>query len=305
MRRFLFGMILLGCAFSVTACFETITSAVGNLASKVQAEQDPNSARLSQINAELTAAEAKIEQLQSDRKIAEAQRNESFVELAKATGTGPKPPGGMGDFMSETLTSDPGMMVVMHNNNVTAAREKMKEIDAEMAALNEKMSQLKAERARLEQAIAQSAKSSFDAPGACFTPDTRILLPGGTKSIAAAAAGEELVAYDEGSGTLTRRPILQTFRGREDHYFLLNGEVRVTAMHRFLTDRGWVRAKDLELGALLRTTEGWIPLASKKLIEADVEVFNMEVAADHDFFVVGETHTYLVHNTGGGGGGGK
>ncbi len=300
MRRVLFWMMLLGCAFGVTAC-ETIP--IGNLTGVFKAEQDPNSARLSEINAELAAAEAKMQQLQSDRAVAEAQRNESFIELAKATGTGPKPPGGMGDFMSETLTSDPGMMIVMHNNNVTAAREKMKEIDAEMAALNEKASKLKAERARLEQAIAQSAKSSFDPGGACFTPDTRILLPGGTKSIAAAAAGEELVAYDETSGALTQRPILQTFRGREDHYFLLNGEVRATAMHRFLTDRGWVRVKDLEIGMLLRTTEGWTPLASKKLIEAEVEVFNMEVAAEQDFFVVGENHAYLVHNTGGGGGG--
>jgi|GEM_PF-5200125 len=300
MRRVLFWMILLGCAFGVTAC-ETIP--IGNLTSVFKAEQDPNSARLSEINAELADAEAKMQQLQSDRKIAEAQRNESFIELAKATGTGPKPPGGMGDFMSETLTSDPGMMIVMHNNNVTAAHEKMKEIDAEMAALNEKASRLKAERSRLEQAIAKSSKSSFDPGGACFTPDTRILLPGGTKSIAAAAAGEELVAYDETSGALTQRPILQTFRGREDHYFLLNGEVRATAMHRFLTDRGWVRVKDLEIGMLLRTTEGWTPLASKKLIEAEVEVFNMEVAAEQDFFVVGEKHAYLVHNTGGGGGG--
>jgi len=301
MRRVLFWMMLLGCAFGVTAC-ETIP--IGNLTSVFKAEQDPNSARLSEINAELAATEAKMQKLQSDRAVADAQRIESHIELAKSTGqTGSilRPPS---DF-SETMAIDPGMLISMHNANLTYALNAMKEIDAEMAALNEKASRLKAERSRLEQAIAQSAKSSFDPGGACFTPDTRILLPGGTKSIAAAAAGEELVAYDETSGALTQRPILQTFRGREDHYFLLNGEVRATAMHRFLTDRGWVRVKDLEIGMLLRTTEGWTPLASKKLIEAEVEVFNMEVAAEQDFFVVGENHAYLVHNSGGGGGGGK
>lgn len=305
MRRFLFWMMLLGCALSTTACFETLTSTVSNLASNVQAEQNPSSARLSAINAELAATEAKIQQLQSERNLAEAQRNESFIELSKALRFGPNPPGNMEEFMSETLTIDPGMMIVMHNNNLTAARERIKEIDAEHAALRAKISRLRAERAQLEQEIAASSKSSFDPHGSCFTPDTPILLGGAPKSIAVAAAGEEVVAYDETSGALTRRPILQTFRGREDHYFLLNGEVRATAMHRFLTDRGWVRVKDLEVGMLLRTLEGWTPLVSKKLIEADIEVFNMEVAADHDFFVVGEHHTYLVHNTGGGGGGGK
>ncbi|MEJ5357355.1 MAG: polymorphic toxin-type HINT domain-containing protein [Desulfobacterales bacterium] len=302
MRRFLLGAILLACAFGVTACFETVTSTIANLAPTPKAEADPLSAKLSQINSELANIESKIQQLQSDRVTAETQRNESFLELAKAMGTGPKPPAMM-DFGSETLAADPGMLISMHNANVTAARERMKEIDAETAALNAKASQLKAERAQLEQAIAASQKSAFPGPGACFTPDTRILLPEGTRSIVAAAAGEEITAYDENSGELTRRPILQTFRGREDHYFLINAEVRVTAMHRFLTDRGWVRAKDLEPGVLLKTAEGWTPLLSKKLIEADVEVFNMEVAADHDFFVVGDRHAYLVHNTGGGGGG--
>ncbi len=302
MKNLFFGAVILACALSVAACFETVTGTLANLASTPQAEQSPQASKLSQINSDLTNIESKIQQLQSDRAIAEAQRNESFIELSKATGMGPKPPA-MLDFHSETLTIDPGMMIVMHNNNLTAARERMKEIDNEIDALNAKASQLKAERAQLEQAIAESQKASFEGPGACFTPDTHILLPGGTRSIAAVAAGEEITAYDERQGELTRRPILQTFRGREDHYFLINGEVRVTAMHRFLTERGWVRVKDLEPGILLKTADGWVPLASKKLIEAEVEVFNMEVAADHDFFVVGEKHAYLVHNTGGGGGG--
>ncbi len=304
MRRLLTWMLLLGCSMSTVACFETVTSGIANLAATPPAEQDPQAAKLSQINGELAEIEGKLQQLQNDRVIAESQRNESFLELSKAMGVGPKPPA-MLDFHSETLAADPGMLIAMHNNNLNAARERMKEIDAEMEALNQKAAQLKAERARLEQAIAQSAKSTFNEAGSCFTPDTHILVPGATRSIAVAAAGDELLAYDEKAEALTRRPILQTFRGREDHYFVVNGEIRVTAMHRFLTDRGWVRAKDLEPGMQLKTAEGWTPLTSKKLIEAEVEVFNMEVAADHDFFVVGERHAYLVHNTGGGGGGGK
>ncbi len=37
-------------------------------------------------------------------------------------------------------------------------------------------------------------------------------------------------------------------RFSEDHYFRLNGDVRVTALHRFMTEAGWTRVKDLLIG---------------------------------------------------------
>ena len=49
-------------------------------------------------------------------------------------------------------------------------------------------------------------------------------------------------SYDEATGKLTYRRVLKAFQGREDHYCILNGEIRVTAFHRFLTEQGWMRA---------------------------------------------------------------
>jgi hypothetical protein len=93
-------------------------------------------------------------------------------------------------------------------------------------------------------------------------------------------------------------------KGVEDHYFLLNNQIRVTALHRFATDEGWVRAKDLRVGMRLKTENGFALLEAKKLIEAKIAVVNLEVDVNHDFYVMGGETAYLVHNTGGGGGGG-
>lgn len=284
--------LILAWVFSTTACFETTLS---NLASNPTAENP--SPRLSEINAQLATIEQQKAQLRSDRALAETQRNESLLEMGKLTGMGPKAPSGM--FGEDQAL--PGELITMHNANITVSIDKMKEIDAKTEALNQQANALKAERSKLEEAIAQSSRTSFAASGGCFTPDTPIRLPQGTKSIATVSVGDSLLVYDEESGDLTQRQILNVFRAREDHYFLINGDVRVTALHRFMTRDGWVRAKDLEPGMQLKTLDGWRMLESKKLIEATVEVVNMEVAEHHDFFVMGAKKGYLVHNCGGGG----
>lgn len=280
---------------STEACF---VSSLGNPASTPPAA-NPGSGRLSAINSQLSSIEQQIGKLQSDRVMMETQRTESLLELGKLTG-GPRAP--VTPEFGETLSIDPGMMVSMHNANLTIAINEMRSIDAQIQNLHQNAAALKAERAEIEQAMAQSSKSSFAGDGGCFTPDTRISLPQGTKSIAALTPGEPLLAYDENNMEIAQRRILNTFRAREDHYFLLNEDVRVTAMHRFLTDAGWIRVKDLEPGMKLKTAGGWTALVSKKLIAAEVEVFNLEVDEHHDFFVVGAKESYLVHNSGGGGG---
>jgi hypothetical protein len=174
-----------------------------------------------------------------------------------------------------------------------------------MTQLGQQAAKLKAERAALEQAAAQSSKTPSSSAGSCFTPDTRVLLTDGSKSIATISAGDSVMVYNEATGESEHRSVLKAFQGKEDHYYLLNQDLRATALHRFLTESGWVRAKDLEVGMKLKTRDAWVVLKSKKLIEAQVDVFNLEVADHHDFFVVGAGESYLVHNTGGGGGGGK
>lgn len=109
-----------------------------------------------------------------------------------------------------------------------------------------------------------------------------------------------MVNDEAAAGTGFRR-VLNTYRFSEDHYFLLNEDVRATALHRFMTDAGWMRVKDLRIGVRLKTAGGWTVLESKQLLEAPVEVFNLEVEDQHVFFVAGGREQYLVHNGGGGG----
>lgn len=284
---------ILAWIFSTTAC---LTSSLSNLTSSPATENA--SPRLSEINNQLAAIEQQKAQLRSDRALAEAQRNESLIEMSKLTGMGPKVPSGQ--LFGEDLAL-PGELITMHNANITAAREQMKEIDNKLEQLNQQAAALKGERTKLEQAIAQSSRTSFASGGSCFTPDTQIQLPQGTQSIVNLSAGEHLLVYNEETGDLTQRQILNVFRATEDHYFLINNDIRVTAMHRFMTGDGWVRAKDLKPGMRLKVVNGWKALESKKLIETPVEVFNMEVEEHHDFFVMGGKDGYLVHNTGGGG----
>lgn len=306
MRRFLYLLAVSGMVLSITACFSTslgnlastVSTSVSNLASTPPAE-DPSSGRLGAINSQISSIEQQISKLQSDRAISETQRTESLLELGKLTG-GPRAP--IASEFGETQAIDPGMLVSMHNANLTIAINEMKNIDAQITSLHQNAAALKAERAQIEQTIAQSSRTSFSGPGACFTPDTQVRLPQGIKNISTLSAGEPILVYDEETGQLAQSHITAVLRGREDHYFLINNDLRVTAMHRFFTETGWVRAKDMEPGMKLKTAKGWTVLTSKKLIDADVEVFNLEVDEHHDFFVLGAKESYLVHNSGGGGG---
>jgi prefoldin subunit 5 len=294
-KKFSVFLALAWVCLALSGC-KTIESASLFVAEQLKTEPDPNSARLGQINAEMSDLESQLTKLHKDRQDCEVQRFESLMEMGKISGMGPKMPGQFG----EDQIMDVGSYYKMHNDAVTVANAKIKEIDADQTRLRSKMSSLRAERTRLEQAQQASAKSSFASPGGCFTPDTAVPLRSGAKAIAAIAPGEEVMVADEATGRIDYRPVLNTFRFSEDHYFLLNGEVRATALHRFMTEDGWVRVKYLKEGMQLKTASGWVVLASKKLIEAPVDVFNLEVADHHVFFVAGEREIYLVHNTGGG-----
>ncbi|MEM4701597.1 MAG: polymorphic toxin-type HINT domain-containing protein [Candidatus Bathyarchaeia archaeon] len=294
-------MVTLGLAASMAAfsgCLTTTSSLP---------KPDPTQNRLSNVNSELGKIEKEIAQLEDIKSATEQQLKESRIELmnimAELSGTPRITP----KLEEDNPLEDKRMMIEMHQKNIEVCESELKKIEAKISALQAKASELKAERKQLErEQVSQTTQNPALAPGAaeatsCFTPDTLVTVPGGRKSIVTLKADDELIAYNEATGELVYRKIINTYNGVEDHYFIINGEIRVTSTHRFFTDRGWIRAKDLEPGMLLKTSNGWVPLESKELVEARVEVFNLEVAADHDFFVVGESHSYLVHNCGGGG----
>jgi hypothetical protein len=287
-------LFLLALVLGSSACFLSSSGSV----QPNSPPAPPAGGRLGQINSELAAIEQQIEAKNSERAVCEEQRNASLIEIAKATGMGPKPPQ---DMFDEELAADPGMLISMHNQNMSLATAEMRRIDSEIHALNQKAANLRNERKTLEQSAKPATSAPADGPGGCFTPDTAVLMERGGKAIVNVAPGETVMVYDETSGRIGYRPVVNVFRFEETHYYLLNQTLRATSLHRFMTDSGWVPVKDLKIGMQLKTAEGWKALESKKLIAAPVAVFNLEVAEHHDFFIDDGTDRYLVHNTGGGG----
>lgn len=303
MRRwilFLSAIFVLCCTSCLTSTVSNLTQSISDSVSALVSQgENKASTRISQINQELGSINHQIEELNSEYKELQTARNDTMMELAQITKVG-HPPLSVGS--TETLCEDPAMLVSMHNQNLAIISGSMGKITAKIVSLQDQAEKLKTERAELEQGMTASART-FSATGGCFTPDTRVVLREGAVAITSLSAGKHVMTYDETSGMTGFRPIVSVMRAMEDHYFLLNGQIRVTALHRFLTDEGWVRTKDLKVGMRLKTENGFVPLESKKLIDANVAVVNLEVEAHHDFYVMGGDTAYLVHNTGGGGGG--
>lgn len=289
----------------VLFCTSCLTSTVSNLSQSisdtvsglVNQGESKASGRISHINEELAAINHEINGLNSEYKILQNARNDTMMDLAQVSKVGAQPLGVGG---TETTCDDPAMLISMLNQNLAIISGNMGKITAKIISLQDQAEKLKTERAELEQGMAASART-FSAAGGCFTPDTRVVLKGGAVPIASLSAGKQVMTFDETSGMTDFRPIVSVVKATEDHYFVLNGQIRVTALHRFLTGEGWVRAKDLEVGMRLKTEHGYVLLESKKLIEANVAVVNLEVDSHHDFYVMGGDTAYLVHNTGGGG----
>jgi len=151
----------------------------------------------------------------------------------------------------------------------------------------------------------QKSKRRSDPPReSCFTADTGVLLPGNIlKPIGTLRNGEAVMSYHPESNALQARPIADSIRGRSDHYYLINGWLKVTRAHRFLNANGeWVRAENLRPGMAVRSPNGSIAIRSNAFVQTAVEVFNFDVDSGESFIVSSETGERMVVHNGGGGG---
>jgi hypothetical protein len=137
----------------------------------------------------------------------------------------------------------------------------------------------------------------------CFPADMKVALADGrTESIARIKKGDLLLTYNEETGTLTKSPVVGTLAAVENHYYLFNGRIKVTAMHRIFTDKGWKRAQDIDRGDKIRMADGrFQEIVARDFVPGDLAVYNLEVLQNHNFFVSPDgNNAYLVHNYGGG-----
>jgi len=135
----------------------------------------------------------------------------------------------------------------------------------------------------------------------CFAYDTGVLMADNSiRRIIDLYPGDMVRAYDMETGKKVSRKVTDTYRADQNHYYLINGALRATALHPFFTvDRGWVDVADLKVGDRVLSIDRNIEILSIEKVGYDHRVYNFRVENSHNYFVSAnddkETY-YLVHN---------
>jgi hypothetical protein len=132
----------------------------------------------------------------------------------------------------------------------------------------------------------------------CFAAGTPVRTLDGLRKIESLKVGDQVLSQDVTNGSLSYQPILVVHHNAPDKTLGLtfeNGDrILASRFHRFwIVGQGWVMAKDLKEGNVLRT------LGSASRVRTitngpTVPVFNLDVAGGHTYFV--GQHDALVHD---------
>jgi hypothetical protein len=137
----------------------------------------------------------------------------------------------------------------------------------------------------------------YTPPTDCFAAGTTVQTIAGPRAIESIKLGDRLLAQDTATGALRYEPVLAVHHNPPVATLRLDlgAETIVTTdIQRFWQARkGWLLARDLKPGNEIRTLAG---LARVVAVDSDLRrpVFNLDVAAGHDFFV-GSTRV-LAHD---------
>ncbi len=132
----------------------------------------------------------------------------------------------------------------------------------------------------------------------CFAAGTPVRTLDGHRPIETLHVGDQVLCQDVTTGTLEFQPILVVFHNPPDktrRVTLDNGDTVIASLfHRFWhAGKGWVMARDLEVGDTLRSLSGLSTVTT--LEPGPVEpVFNLIVGKNHSYFV--GNHDELVHD---------
>ncbi|MFO0949794.1 MAG: polymorphic toxin-type HINT domain-containing protein [Isosphaeraceae bacterium] len=123
----------------------------------------------------------------------------------------------------------------------------------------------------------------------CFAAGTPVKTLEGPRPIETLRVGDQVLSQDVSTGRLMFTPVVAVFHNKPAPTFRirLGGEESVvaTGIHRFWkAGKGWVMARDVKPGDLIRTLGGTARVES---VESDAvqPVFNLEVAEGQSFFV--------------------
>ena len=117
------------------------------------------------------------------------------------------------------------------------------------------------------------------------------------KKISDIVRGDKVKVYNTEDETFSFSNVVNIWKHTSEHYYLLNGETKVTEMHPYYVEGAWIMVKDLKEGdKLLNKSGDTVPIESIERIEEDLLVYNMEVEGQHNYFA----NDILVHNGKGG-----
>ena len=136
----------------------------------------------------------------------------------------------------------------------------------------------------------------------CFVAGTLVETGEGSKPIEEIQPGDWVWAWDEQTGEVALRPVMETYVNETDelvHVFVNGEEITTTPGHPFYSPvKGWTDAVHLRAGDILVLVNGEYVVVEKvqhELLEAPIHVYNFNVAGFHTYYVTGSG--VLVHNS--------
>jgi hypothetical protein len=151
--------------------------------------------------------------------------------------------------------------------------------------------------------IFRKSGGSSKTGGICFTGETLVKTEDGRKQIQDIKVGDKVYSENVETGEKGYKTVKRIFIN--DAYTLLyisvnDTEIKTTFPHPFyVIGKGWVEAKDLKVGDILKLANAEITevkALSVEKLKTPVKVFNFEVEDWHTYYVSG--YDILVHNTG-------
>lgn len=147
------------------------------------------------------------------------------------------------------------------------------------------------------QSYEQTFRNILSRYHSCFVAGTPVATPQGLRPIESLKTGDLVLAQSIETGEIAFKAVVRpTIRPKcEVNAITIGDETFVcTLKHPFWkTGTGWVWAKDLKVGDLVRTSQGPLPVASIEK-KPDASVYNL-VVADFGTYFVGKTQT-LTHD---------
>lgn len=135
----------------------------------------------------------------------------------------------------------------------------------------------------------------------CFVAGTLVKTGDGAKPIEGIRTGDMVWAWDEETGDVALKPVVETYVNETDelvHVFVNDEEIICTPSHPFYSPvKGWTDAVHLRAGDILVLVNGEYVIVEKvqhELLENPVKVYNFQVADYHTYYV--SDSGVLVHN---------